>query len=210
MLIVGINASPFDDPHNTEHDTARVLKEALAAARECSATEIDWIHLPEDLPHCDGRREETRYSLEERIQRLPKKGSLEETIRRMIAADGILLCGPTYTFSAESRTCALLAWCEITTDYPEYCLKGKVAGLISVCEEDGGQSANERKFSPCNHMGMIIPPFCSHFYNKHASKSEGDHQKYGHILVGRNVARMIRILQGEILPQDWDDFSASW
>jgi hypothetical protein len=100
---------------------------------------------------------------------------------------------------------ALLSWLQVTTDAPDYALKGKVAGFMAVCEEDGAQSANEAMVSPTNHMGLIIPPFCTYFQNKFAKKSEDDWQETDQTLVGLNVRRMVQVLRGEIKVGDWND-----
>ncbi len=213
IKIVGINASPFQNGN-----VANMLVTALRAAGELVDTEVNMIHLGQ-IPHDDGRRHEEVYDLETRIAMLPDEGRLPDIVRAILAADGIIFATPVRNFTASSRMLALLSWLQVTTDAPDYCLAGKVGAFMSACEEDGGQSANEKMFSPANHMGLHIPPFCSYFYNKNMAggSSEGDWQTTDRVLVGRNVRRMCQILKGHIVPpragltpEMWNDESNSW
>ena len=209
MLVLGISGSQFTDP--TVHNAAKALHTALMAAKDAGA-QVDTINLPMDFPHCDGRREEETFDLHGRIDRLPHYGRLKQTVRAILAADAVIFAGPTHNFSADSRTLALMSWLQVTVDAPEYPLAGKVAAFMSVCEEDGGQNANEKKFSPANHLGFIVPPFCSYFYNKFASESEGNWQETDRRLVGLNVVRMLKILRGELrnlTAEEWNDSESS-
>jgi hypothetical protein len=111
---------------------------------------------------------------------------------------------------------ALMSWLQTHTDYPEYKLAGKVGAFMSICEEDGAQNANMAMLGPANHMGIIVPPFCTYFFNKYAQgSSEGDWQETDRVLIGLNVRRMCQILRGEIsskrTAEDWnDDEVGSW
>jgi multimeric flavodoxin WrbA len=205
MLILGINASPFTNVQ--EHNCAKALFTALSAAKQTGA-QTKLINL-EDIPHDDGRRDEETHSLQERVAMLPAKGNLRKVVKEILRADGIIFATPTRNFCASSRVLALMSWLQVTTDAPDYALAGKVGAFMSVCEEDGGQSANEKMFSPANHLGMIIPPFCSYFFNKFVGESEGNWQETDRTLVGLNVRRMIQVLNGEIrqkiTPDMWND-----
>lgn len=213
LFILGINASPFTDV--AEHNTARLVNTALSAAENTGA-EVELIHLGQ-IPHDDGRRDEERYRLKRRIRMLPKDGKLRSIVRKILHADGIIFGTPTRNFTASSRMLALMSWLQITTDAPDYALAGKVGAFMSACEEDGGQSANEKMFSPTNHMGIAIPPFGSYFYNKYAQESEGDWQETDITLTGMNVRRMCQVLRGELTPppggftaEMWNDETDSW
>ncbi len=211
MLILGINASPFTNVE--EHNCAKMLHTALQAAEATGAT-VQTINLGQ-IPHDDGRRDEETHDLETRVSMLPTEGNLQEVVRAILQADGVIFVTPTRNFTASSRMLALLSWLQVTTDAPDYCLAGKVAAFMAGCEEDGGQSAIEKMMSPAVHMGFIVPPFANYFFNKFAQESEGDWQNTDRTLTGLNVRRMIQILNGEIYgkrtAEDWnDDEIGSW
>ncbi len=193
-LIVGINASPF-----TDGNTANILAATLLAAEETGAR-AKIMHLG-DIPHDDGRRDESRYELYKRVDMLPTRGGLRTIVRTILKAEGIIFATPTRNFTASSRMLALLSWLQVTTDAHEYELAGKVGAFMSVFEECGGQSANEAMFSPSNHMGLAIPPFCSFFFDKKKDRvSEGSWMETDKTLVGLNVRRLCQILRGELVP----------
>ena len=187
ITVLGINCSFFDGGN-----VAQVLSTALAAAKESGAlTKV--IHLG-DIPHHDGRREEETHSLKERVARLPQEGDLQKVVKEILRADGVIFATPVHWFNMSSRLLALLSWLATTTDAPDYALEGKVAAVMAVCEEDGAQSANEKMVSALIHLGFIIPPFCTYFFNKSsAHKSEGgwqleDQPRVGHVCVCRKVS----------------------
>lgn len=208
MLVLGINASPFRNGN-----VAQCVTTALDAAKKTGA-KTRLIHLGQ-IPHDDGRRDEENYDLETRIAMLPT-AKLREVVGTILKADATIFGTPTRNFCASSRVLALMSWLQVTTDAPDYALAGKVGAFMSVCEEDGGQSANEKMFSPVNHMGMIIPPFCSYVFNKFATETEGDWSNTDRTLIGLNVRRMLQILKGQIdpskiTPDMWnDDEIGSW
>lgn len=200
IKIVGINGSPFPDGNVAQH-----LRTALSAAEQTGAETV-MIHLdPMRFPHHDGRRPEDAPFAERIGELLPDRGGLREVVVAILAADGVIFASSTQNFTATSQMLALFSWLQTNVDAPEYRLAGKVAGFMSVCEEDGGQNANAAMFNPASHLGFSMPPFCSHLYNKFARESEGDWQKTDHVLLGLNVRRLAQIFRGEILVGDWDD-----
>lgn len=194
VYIVGINGSPYD---NEDANTAKALRTALSAAEQTGAT-TKFIHLSLQLPHHDGRRpEEADY--EDRVtELLPDRGGLREVVAEILKADGVIFATSTNCFTANTRILALLAWLQTNVDAPDYRLGGKVAAFMSVCEEDGGQNANLAMLGPANHLGFGIPPFCTYFYNKLATESEGDWQETDRVLIGLNVRRQAQLNRGEI------------
>jgi multimeric flavodoxin WrbA len=206
LFVLGLNASPFK-----KGTTAQVLKTALAAARETGASTTRTIHLRDDIPHCDGRREE-HLSMRQRIARLPKRGNLRAIVKAILRADGVVFATPTHSFTMSSRIKAVIDWLIVTIDAPEYALKGKVAGLMPVCESEGASSAGKHMQYPLAHLGFAFPPYTSHFYfNKSsATTDEGNWQERAKAIIGRNVVRQIRINRGEIRPGNWEDDTNSW
>ena len=103
----------------------------------------------------------------------------------------------------------LLGWLMVTTDAPEHVLQGKAVAAMSVCEEDGAQQANNAILAPLNHMGCILVPFANYFRNRHAfQKSEGNWQETHRRLIGLNVVRLVKLLDGR--QGNWLDSSLSW
>ncbi|MBX4187403.1 MAG: NAD(P)H-dependent oxidoreductase [Candidatus Doudnabacteria bacterium] len=206
IRILGINGSPFK-----KGTTAKVLKTALLAARETGASSVRTFHLRGDIPHCDGRREE-HLSLRQRIARVPTRGNLRAVIKAIIQADGVIFATPTHSFSMSSRIKAVIDWLMVTVDAPEYALKGKIAGLMAVCESDGASSAGQHMQYPLDHLGFAFPAYTSHYYyNKSsAATDEGDWQRRGQAIVGRNVVRQIQINRGQKKPGDWEDDTNRW
>lgn len=193
VYIIGINGSPFDDGN-----AAKRIKGALSAAEQTGA-KVRFIQLGQ-IPHHDGRRPEGM-TFEERINDAlpqPDHSGLQEVIEEILQADGVIFGTSTNCFTATSRMLALFAWLQTNVDAPDYRLGGKEAAFMSVCEEDGGQNANMAMMGPANHLGFGTPPFCTYFYNKFASESEGDWQDTDVTLVGLNVRRRCQLNRGEI------------
>jgi multimeric flavodoxin WrbA len=200
LKVLGINGSPYI--HGT---TWGALEVAMNAAKE-SGAEIQLVHAVDYVKvFHDGRRDE-HVPLLGRIGRLPCD-ELKELIHLILEADALIIATPVNAFGPHARIMTLLSWLQTTTDAPDYALNGKVAGLVAVCEEDGAQSAMEKMLSPLIHLGFIIPPFCTYFFNKNAKESEGDWQETDQELVGRNVVRLARMVAGA---GDWNDASNSW
>jgi multimeric flavodoxin WrbA len=131
MLIIGINASPFTDIN--KHNCAKMLNTALKAA-EATGAEVETINLGQ-VPHDDGRRDEEKYTLNERVDMLP--AAIQGIVRAILRADGVIFVTPTRNFTASSRMLALLSWLQVTTDAPDYALAVDPAriGLAPVqCE----------------------------------------------------------------------------
>ena len=123
---------------------------------------------------------------------------LQDAIRQ---ADGIILASPTRYFNACPEILNLINW----LDYfhgPTWPLKGKVAGFLAGCEEDGGQSAVNAMMNPLQHLGVAVPPGGIVFHNKNmAEKSEDQWMITDVPILGRNVAQMARLLKHN--PMTW-------
>ncbi len=188
--ILGICASPYK-----MGTTASVLKVAMEAIEGADPSiELKMIYLPEDFPRHDGRRDEEKYTLKQRITKLSTQGGLRKTVRAIMKADGIIFATPARNFGAEPRMMELFSWLMTTTDYPEYPLQGKVANFITVCEEDGGQASNAQMWSPAAHLGFIAAP-CPLYFNKFAKESEGNWQVEDQPEVGTSLLQLVKITQ---------------
>jgi len=110
-------------------------------------------------------------------------------------ADGIILATPTRYFNACPEILNLINWLDHFHGAP-WPLKGKAAGFIAGCEEDGGQMAVNAMMAPLQHLGVAVPPGGIFFHNKNmAWKSEDLWMITDIPIVGRNVAQMARLLK---------------
>ena len=115
--------------------------------------------------------------------------SLQSTFDIMRTADGFVFATPVHWFNMSALMKCFIDWLTSLEDTRE--LEGKVAGVLAHCEEDGGNQAVTSILSPLLHMGMLVPPYCGFFRNKHmASHSEAGWQMDDHRLVGKNVVRL--------------------
>lgn len=128
-----------------------------------------------------------------------------ELIQRMERAQGFIFAHPTWWSTPSDQLKILLNYMTVC-DYRGngYSLKGKVAGFIATCEEDGAQLANMIVQNAITHMGMITPPFCSYFFHKGMKGGEENWQETDPELVGVNLMRMCRLLKGEVVGVNWD------
>jgi multimeric flavodoxin WrbA len=121
--------------------------------------------------------------------------SLQNTFDSMSTADGFLFATPVHWFNMSALMKCFIDW--LTSLEQDTCeLEGKVAGVLAHCDEDGGNQAATSILSPLLHMGMLVPPYCGFFRNKHmASHSEAGWQVDDHRLVGKNVVRLAACVQ---------------
>ena len=139
------------------------------------------------------------------IHLIDHKESLKEVLSEIKEADGIILSTPTYWFNMSALMKNLIEKLTIF-EYPSFDLEGKVAGLIATCEEDGGMQAIQQMFAPLNHLGFMIPPYATFFYNKNLhEKSEGEWMNKEAELIGGNVVKLARFTKSsEKYPWDYD------
>lgn len=127
-------------------------------------------------------------------ENLPK--SVRRVIDKMRVADGFIFASPVHWFNISSPMKSFLDWLAIEEEAPEFPLRGKVAGVLVHCREDGGNQAAMSIIAPLLHMGMLIPPFSAFFRNKYGSKmSELKWQQKDHLLVARNVVRLVECIR---------------
>jgi len=191
--ILSICASPYKTGI-----TAQIVKTAMEAIEGADpSVKLKMIYLPDDFPRHDGRRDEEKYPLAQRIKMLPTQGGLRNIVRKIMDADGIIFATPLRNFGAEPRMMDLFSWLMTTTDYPEYPLYGKVAAFMSVLESDGGQSANAQMWSPAAHLGFIASPHPLYFH-KFSDKTPGT-EEYWQVEdqpeVGLNLLKLVNATQ---------------
>ncbi|HLC45034.1 MAG: hypothetical protein A2722_03205 [Candidatus Doudnabacteria bacterium RIFCSPHIGHO2_01_FULL_50_11] len=177
--------SPFHGAHDPASLTAKAVYDALPITIKKMVP--GWV-----------KKISTDYLFPEEVKPL---------LRAIEEADGLILATPTWWSTPSDYIKILLNYLTIC-DYRNYCLRGKVAGFIAVCEEDGAQHANAIMQNAVTHMGMITPPFCSFFFNRNLKESEQNWQETDQALVGVNVVRMCKLLRGEVTGANWDWNSA--
>lgn len=220
VKIMGFDGSPFEDSI-----TGNRLLQALEAAKDRGGAEICTVRLreiikspfhgvisPAQLAEANSYSALPSYLRSELPRQILKADTdhllpidVRGLIHSMEEADGFIFATPVWWGMPSDLLKILLSYLTIC-DSRDYSLKGKVAGFISICQEDGAMLANMLMQNACTHMGMITPPFCSYFFNRQANVSEDNNwQETNHILVGTNVTRMVRILKGEArAPRDWN------
>lgn len=102
--------------------------------------------------------------------------SLLEKIRKV--PDCLVLGTPVHWFEVSSlMKCFIDHLSHLEYDKPRsnnYELEGKVAAFLATADEDGGMKAVLDMAGPLNHMGAIIPPYATHFYNRKMAKKSED------------------------------------
>ncbi len=183
-LILGVNGSP-----HKRGKGARLLRESLARCRK-ERFQTELVHLVDW---------ETQFYHGNYTDRTPK--GMEKVFQLVDQADGIVFSSPTYWFNVGSLMKNFIEQLTVLNFRKgEYTLRGKVAGFIATCEEDGGQAAINAMAAPLVHMGFLIPPQTMLFYN--INMAEKSHEKWmlkDAPYVGLNVVRLVRLTKG----QDW-------
>ncbi len=77
-----------------------------------------------------------------------------------------------------------------------YELEGVVAAFLATGEEDGGMKAVLDMLGPLNHMGALIPPYATHFYNRKMAKKSEDRWMEKVDDVGRVVVQLATATKG--------------
>jgi multimeric flavodoxin WrbA len=212
--VIGFDGSPVKGG-----TCATILKRALSGAERAGAS-IELVRLQEVITapfhgvH-DPKLENAYKALPASVKRLIPQGVrrlatdhlFPEEVRPVIAkiekADAFIFASPTWWSMPSDFLKTLLNYLTIC-DYRGYSLRGKVAGFIGVCEEDGAQHVNALLQNALTHMGVATPPFCSFFFNKKmVGQSEENWQETDQELLGANVARMARLMKSADF--DWNE-----
>jgi len=221
IKIMGFNGSPSPEGCTTKVN----LRKALAAAEKAGA-EVEYVDLPaivtelfrgSDMPVWQMAAGEFALDLipTGNLSKIAREKATDSVfpepvltiIRKMEEADGFIFATPTWWSMPSGYISTLLHYmtvCDLRGSNRRYSLRGKVAGFMSVCDEDGAQHANQLMQNTVTHMGMVTPPFCSHFVNTSSGGGEDNWQEKDVPLVGVNVVRMCRLLRGEVTGISWD------
>lgn len=130
-------------------------------------------------------------------QRVPAAppDAIRSLMDRLIAADGLVLASPTRWWGPNAVMQKFLEWMD-HVEAPHYQLKGKPLGIITGCEEDGGQAAINNMAAVCLHLGMIIPPHAAFFTNINMANKSHEQWMLHPGIVGDNVVNMCLLLLG--------------
>lgn len=186
MKIIGIDGSTGRQPDSAR----RLLDEALKAAEkkaiefgETTSTEVikllDVCERP-DVPFYD-------YNIP------GQPDAIKEIFEKMREADGVIFATPVNWFIMSAPMVFFFAWLTDLAD-PEWqdVLDGKPCGIITHCNDDGGNQAAMTMMAPLSHWGAMFGPYAPFYRNKHVAASKPDSwQNTDQVLVGQNVVRMI-------------------
>jgi len=185
MKIIGFNGSPHKDGI-----CSKLLENALkeCEAKGANTENIKLIDL--NLPFFHGRNEKT-----------PPVG-LEPLWEKIKEADGFIFATPVHWFNMSAPMKNFIDWFTTFESIGGYPLEGKVAGIITTCEEDGGQKTINDIVAPLMHQGIIFAPYVGVFFNKNMNqKSEDNWQNEDIKLLGKNMIKMIELLKSK--KTDW-------
>jgi multimeric flavodoxin WrbA len=215
VRIIGFNGSPFED----DSTCGKILKVALSGAekegaetesiclRKIITEQFHGIHNPAQLAMASVYRALPSFlkrSIPEAAREFATEQLMPEAIKNLIrkieAADGVIFASPTWWSMPSGYIVTLLDYMTLC-DYRGYSLRGKVAGLIAVCEEDGGGEVVKNMQYALSHMGFLTPPFCCFFFNRKLKESEENWQETDQVLVGANVARTAKLMKN--VSWDW-------
>jgi len=176
ISVIGINGSPSKTDRCT-----KLLKEAL---KQCKAegADIEMIRLD--------KIEKSLFRLGD-VDKPPRK--IKALLEQVSDADALILASPVHWFGVSSLMKNFIDHLS-NLEARNFKLEGSVLGFIVTFREDGGMKAVSDMAGPLNHMGAIVPPYCTFFHNKRmANKSEDKWMVKGHKLLAENVVRMARL-----------------
>lgn len=190
MKVLALNGSPRL-LGNTASIVAHVLDEL-----EKEGVETEYIHIYEDdmVPcnHCnsceirgDGRC-------------INEDDRMNEYLAKMIKADGLLLCAPSYFGSAPAQLKIFLERAGYAMQFSGLPMKGKVGGAVAVCDHDGGTTTYLDMVTWMLRNGMMV---CgTHPLTVLAARGPGDYLKDKRGVaamsdLGKSMARAIISMQ---------------
>ncbi len=184
MYVIGINGSPTKSGALDD-----MLAESLRAVQEEGeriggrSVRVEAIYAADfNVPFHDGSYTNVPHGLH----------SVFTTMRQ---ADGFIFGTPVHWYGMSTLMKCFLDW--MTSLEYSFALEGRVAGVITNCNSDGGMKTCMDLIGPLLHMGLTIPPYSAFYRNRHVGE-HNDHEKWqmtDQVLVGKNVARMIAALK---------------
>ena len=185
IFILGINGSP-----NKNGLCVKLLKKTLnSISKNKAKTKIyHLIDIQKEFYHSNYKR-----IVEKDFKMLANE---------ILKADGFILATPVYWMNMSSLMKNFIEKLTVF-ELKDFQLEGKTAGFIAVGEEDGGWQTTLNMAGPLNHMGIIIPPYSTFFYNKRfAHKSDKGWMEKDLNLLGKNIVELCRMIK-EYKP-NWD------
>lgn len=88
-----------------------------------------------------------------------------EAAERIKQADVVVFATPVHWFNVSTLMKNLLDEMKDVEGGNVWPYEGKIAFLIAIGEEDGGQQAVNQMFAALSHMGMCFPPYAAQFRN---------------------------------------------
>ncbi|MEO0163168.1 MAG: flavodoxin family protein [candidate division WOR-3 bacterium] len=154
IKVLGINGSARRNGW-----TAKFLKRALIFSQRAGA-EIKLINLVDyPMNYCAGNYSEhpALCHLENCIK--DKIGdAFGSLVWDILESEAIIFASPVYWYSPSALLKTLIERLTSLENQNEFMLRGKVAGVIVIGEEDGGMQVGSQILSALTQMGFIIPP----------------------------------------------------
>jgi multimeric flavodoxin WrbA len=91
----------------------------------------------------------------------------------VLSADLVLFATPVYWYNVSALMKELI---EALPEAPSYECEGKVAFLLAVCDDDGGQQALNQMMAPLSHMGFSFPPYAAANYINTNLMQQSEHR----------------------------------
>jgi multimeric flavodoxin WrbA len=194
MKVLGINGSARRNGW-----TAKFLKRALLFSKKAGA-EIKMVNLADyPINYCTGSYSEhpTLCNLENCIR--GKIGdAFGSLVWNILEADAIIFASPVYWYSPSALLKTLLERMTSLENQNAFMLKGKVAGVIVVGEEEGAMLAGSQIIAALNQMGFVIPPL-GIIYAHRSWRRERIHEALEDAgMLGVNVVKLAEMLR------EWD------
>jgi len=194
MKVLGINGSARRNGW-----TAKFLKRALLFSKKAGA-EIKVVNLVDyPMNPCSGSYSEhpALCNLESCIR--DKFGdAFGSLVWHILEADAIIFASPVYWFSPSALLKTLIERMTSLENQNAFMLKGKVAGVIIVGEEEGAILAGSQLLSALNQMGFVIPPL-GLVYAHRSWRRERIHEALEDAgMLGVNVVKLAKMLK------EWD------
>ncbi len=180
---------------------SRFLKRTLLFSQKAGA-EVKLIHLINyPLNYCSGS-----YSEHPALCHLENciKDKLNDSFKSLVwdvlESDAIIFASPVYWYSQSALLKTLIERLTSLENQNQFMLRGKIAGIIVVGEEDGGMQVGSQIMSALTQMGFIIPPVGVVYAHRYWKKERIHEALEDAAMLGVNVVKLAELLKYE----DWD------
>ncbi len=181
LNILGINSA-----YKNDGEVSIILRETLEACATCAA---NWT--------ADSKNEKEELFINQRIQTLhlmdfvkftaPQENyvppELQEAVDVLMRADIVVFASPVIWFNPSPLLMQFFVGITALEHDWNFPLKGKIAGVITHCDEDGCEKVANDIRAPLQHFGFQMPPHSTFWRNRAGARfSEAhwqvdDHQK---------------------------------